>query len=350
MLTKKQITELKEHLERAQNPVFFYDNDADGLCSFVLLRKWLGRGKGVAVRSYPDLDAGYAKRAQELGADAVFVLDKPMISQAFIDEIELLNLPCVCIDHHDVDQNFGKKSENFFMYNPAKNSGKNKSTEPVTYLAYSLTQRKEDLWIALMGCIADHYLPDFAKDFAKDYPEYWGKVNGPFDAYYGTELGKIAQALGFGLKDSVSHVVALQNFLISCNYPSEVLVDNPKSWMASESYRVVKDRYDKLLIESEKDVGKNLIFFTYGGETSMSAIIANYLSYKYAPRNVVVGFVKGEITNLSLRGKGIRKILEKVLKDFSNARGGGHEDAVGARVKTEDLARFREALENEVDK
>ena len=49
MLTNKQIEEIKEHLEKAQNPLFFYDNDADGLCSFLLLRRYLGRGKGVGV-------------------------------------------------------------------------------------------------------------------------------------------------------------------------------------------------------------------------------------------------------------------------------------------------------------
>ena len=48
MLSEKQMQELKEHLDRAQNPLFFFDNDADGLCSFLLLARYIGRGKGVA--------------------------------------------------------------------------------------------------------------------------------------------------------------------------------------------------------------------------------------------------------------------------------------------------------------
>ena len=36
MLTKKQKTEIKEHLEKSQNPLFFFDNDNDGLMSFLL--------------------------------------------------------------------------------------------------------------------------------------------------------------------------------------------------------------------------------------------------------------------------------------------------------------------------
>lgn len=346
MLTKKQLLELKEHLGRANNPLFLYDNDADGLCSYVLLRRWLGRGKGVAIRSYPDLDAGYAKRAQELGADAVFILDKPVVSQAFIEELDLLNLPCICIDHHDVEQSFAEKNKNFFMYNSAKNTGKNKSFEPVTFLVYMLTKRKEDLWIALMGCISDHYLPAFAKDFAKIYPELWGNVDDPFDAYFGTELGRIAQALGFGLKDSLSHVVAMQNFLMSCTTPHDVL-NEKDSWIHTPTYRAIKERYDRLVVEAEKDVEGDVLFFSYAGETSMSASLANYLCHAYTKKIIAVAYMKGDISNISLRGKGVRNVLEKVLPAFAGASGGGHIDAVGARVKTTELARFREALEKE---
>jgi len=28
-----------------------------------------------------------------------------------------------------------------------------------------------------MGCIADHYLPDFSEDFGKKHPAFWGKKN-----------------------------------------------------------------------------------------------------------------------------------------------------------------------------
>ena len=47
MLTKKQIKEIKEHLDKAQNPIFFFDNDPDGLCSFLLLQRYCEKGKGA---------------------------------------------------------------------------------------------------------------------------------------------------------------------------------------------------------------------------------------------------------------------------------------------------------------
>ena len=344
MLTEKQILEVREHLEKAQNPVFFYDNDCDGLCSFLIFRRFIGRGKGVVIRSYPDLNAQYAKRAQELNADYVFILDKPAISREFAEEIDKMQIPIVWIDHHSVSELDFKEFSNFYVYNPAKNSGKNKSDEPVSYLAYKITERKEDIWIALMGCIADHHMPDFAGDFEKHYSEFWGKVEKPFDAYFKTEIGRIARALNFGLKDSLTHVVHFQNFLISCNGPSDVLSELSTNKPFREKYGEIKKKYDSLLEQANREVSGNLVFFSYGGELSISAELSNELSYLYPDKYIVVAYSKGPITNLSMRGKNVKLVLEKLLKQFEEASGGGHTDAVGARMKTEDLARFKEAL------
>ncbi|MDO8508847.1 MAG: hypothetical protein Q7S27_04140 [Nanoarchaeota archaeon] len=344
MLNAKQLLELKEHLEKAQNPIFYYDNDCDGLCSFLILRRYLGRGKGVAVRSFPDLNAQYARKAKELNADYVFVLDKPVIAKEFIQEIGDLGLPLVWLDHHDVDNEYYKEFSNVFVYNPSKNSGKDKSSEPVTYLAIKVSGRKEDLWLGIIGCVADHYLPDFAEQFAERYGEYWGKVSEPFDAYYKTEIGRIAQAFNFGLKDSTTNIVHLQNFLISCKGPEEVLMEVSGNHSFRKRYREIKRKYDDLLERAKSSQYEKIIFFDYTGDLSISSDIANELSYIYPKKYISVAFRKGGVSNVSLRGKGIRKILEKMIKKFENASGGGHEDAVGARIQTNDLEKFKNAL------
>jgi len=349
MLTKKQISEIREHLEKAQNPVFFYDNDADGLCSFLIFRRFIGRGKGVAVRSYPDLNVQYAKRAQELNADYVFVLDKPVISKEFVEELDKMQIPFVWIDHHLIDNDF-KEFSNVHIYNPTRNTGKNKSEEPVSYLAYRTTGREEDLWISMMGCIADHYLPDFASDFKEKYPDFWGNVKKPFDAYYKTEIGRIAMSLNFGLKDSLTHVVHLQNFLITCRGPVEVLSELSTNISFREKYHEIKKKYDSLIFEAGKEISGQIIFFTYGGEMSISADLSNELSYLHPEKFIAVAYTKGAISNVSMRGKNVKSILEKLLKQFPSASGGGHRDAVGARIKTEDLTKFREAFELETGK
>ena len=351
MLTEKQIIEIREHLERAQKPIFLYDNDVDGLCSYVLLRRYLDRGKGIAVKSHPDVDEGYAKKAQELGADYIFVLDRPILGEKFVEEVKNLQLPLVWIDHHDIDEE-KLDYENLWIYNPTK--GKNESEEPVTYWSYKVSGKKEDVWIALMGCVADHHYPDFSEDFIERYSNYWflndkGSED-PFSVYYGTEIGNLARALSFGLKDSISHVVQLQNLLISSKNPAELILELEGYKPFGKKYRQIKNKYDVLIGKAKQEVKEKMLFFNYGGDMSISSDIANELSYLFPNKIIVVAYSSGPIANMSLRGKNINKILQSLLPRFENASGGGHMDAVGARIQSQDLENFKKAIEQEINK
>ena len=345
MLTKRQILEVREHLDRALNPIFYYDNDADGLCSYVLFRKFIGRGKGVAVRSHPDVDESYARKVQELNADYVFVLDRPILGEKFVEEIGKLGIPIVWIDHHEIgDEKYDGKE--VFIFNPTRNE-KKKSNEPISYWAYQICNRREDLWIALMGCIADHYLPDFIDEFKKKNGEYWGKkILKPVDAYYKYEIGRLARVLGFGLKDSVTHVVQMQNFLVKCKGPEDLFQEVESNKPFARKYREIRERYDVLLKKAREGINEDdkFVFFTYSGELSISSDISNELSYLYPGKMIVVAFISGPITNISMRGKGVKKLIEKILPGFENSSGGGHEEAIGDRVQTQDLERFKEEI------
>ena len=239
--------------------------------------------------------------------------------------------------------------DNIFVYNPI-DSKMGKSSEPVTYWSYKITKAKQDIWIAMMGCIADHFMPDFAEEFAERFPEYWSKkkVKEPFDAYYGTEIGFIARALSFGLKDSITHVVRLQNFLIDTKSPSEIMLEMEGNSAFGKKYKEIRKKYDFLLEKAKKTTDGKLIFFSYGGLLSISADISNELCH-YNPKHiVVVAYSAGEITNLSMRGDNVRGLLEKVLPKLESASGGGHRDAVGVRMQTKDLENFKKELEKEI--
>ena len=80
----------------------------------------------------------------------------------------------------------------------------------------------------------------------------------------------------------------------------------------------------------------------------MSSEISNYLAYKYPQHKVVIAYDKGTYSNLSLRGDKVKFFLQRLLPKFEGASGGGHEDAVGARVRTVDLERFKNEFEKEI--
>lgn len=357
MLTESQIKDIKSHLEKAQNPVFFFDNDIDGLASFLLLRRYIDRGKGVAIKSFPELDATYARRIHELNADYAFVLDKPRIDEEFLKEALKMNIPVVWIDHHDIDKDNGKEKiyealekayENLHIYNPARS---NNGTEPVSYLAYSITKKKEDLWIAMMGCISDGFMPEFSGEFKEQYSDIWGDVKTAFQGIYETEFGKLVMMLSFALKDRTSEVVKTLKFLINAKSPYDLREENKNTMHIIKRYEQINSKYQALL-EKAKITGKErskLLFFQYGGDFSLSADIANELFYKFPGKVIVVVYIKSANANVSLRGNNdVRTLTLKAIEGLENATGGGHVHACGAKIPVDSLPKFRENLEREI--
>ena len=344
MLTKKQILEIREHLERAQNPVFFYDNDPDGLCSFLLLQRYLGRGKGVAIKSFPEMNTEYSRKARELNADYIFILDKPVVSKDFFEEVKEFNVPVVWIDHHEVQVEI---PEFVFYYNPVV--GKKKSSEPVTYLCYKITEKKDDLWLAVVGCISDRFVPEFYSDFAKNFPELSVKSKDASDIFYKSQIGKIANLFSFALKDRVTNVVKMVKFLINVKSPNEVLEETSLNKEMHSRFKQIYRKYFKL-IEKAKSIASDdkMLFFQYGGDMSISADLSNELSYLFPNKIIVVIYLTGIKANVSVRGDKIRSKVLNAIKNLENATGGGHENAVGCRMRIEDIETFRENLEKEI--
>lgn len=342
MLTKKQVKEIKEHLYKAQNPLFFFDNDQDGLCSFLLLQRYIERGKGVPIKSFPELTVDYFRKVRELNPDYIFILDKPLVSKEFFQEARQINIPVVWIDHHEIQM----KIPNFVnCYHSFSNKSRN--AEAVSAFCYQISQREEDLWIAVIGCISDAYIPDFYSDFKKTYPDLSIDSKKVLDIYFESGIGKIAQILGAGLKDKTSNVIAMLKFLMKVKTPYEILEETNKNYTIHKRFNEINKKYKKILEKAER-VGKvsaKILFFGYRGDLSISSDLANGLCQKFPEKIIVVGYISGAKVNISVRGKKIKEIILKAIEGFEGATGGGHDDAVGVKIRFDDLEKFRDRLE-----
>ncbi len=337
MLSEKQISEIREILERSQNPLFFYDNDADGLCSFLLLRRWLGRGKAVAIKAKPALDKQYIRKIHELHPDLIVILDKPMAAESFLNPVKELNLPILWIDHHQAQQP-EESLKGIYYYNPTPGS-----SEPVTYICYKIARAKKDLWIAMVGCIGDGFLPEFTDEFRKEYEDYFYEKKNAFDAIFETKLGEIIKILNYALKDKTSNVLNMQKFMIDVKSPADILEENAKNSSIHRRYQEISKRIKPLIEKAESNVEDGIIFFQYGGELSISADLSNELFYRHNNKIIVVAYIQGAKANISIRGNSdVRKITLKAIEGIENSTGGGHEHACGATVMIEDLPKFKE--------
>lgn len=339
MLTKKQVKEIRGHLEKTQNPLFFFDNDPDGLCSFLLLRRFIGRGKAVPVKLNP-LDISYFRRVKEFNPDYIFILDVPEISSEFLEEVDKLNLPVVWIDHHGLVQEL----PNFVhYYDPVLN--KKSSNEPVTALCYQIVGNKEESWLGSIGCISDRFIPDFYEDFLKKYPELGKKSEVPFEIYFETDLGKICRMLWNGLKDRTTYVMKMIRFMIDARGPYDILEEKKENEIMHKRHAELEEKEISLFEKAKKGYdGGKVFFFKYGSEFSISASLANRISHYFPGRIIVIANIKGSRLNISIRGKKVRDKMMEIISKIENSRGGGHEDAMGAQFDEKDWDFFKKEV------
>jgi len=339
MISSSKLQEIRDHLEASQNPLFFYDNDVDGLCAFLILQRAIGRGKGVAIKSFPDLKEQYVRKVEELNPDAIFILDKAELSKEFVEAVEEKGIPMIWIDHHET-----KTPKEIIDKTSYYNS--HPSSEPTTYIAQKVFNKKEDLWLAVIGCIGDVYMPDFAKDFEEISPELFNSKISAFDALNSTEIGKMVRMLNFGLMDSITNVVKLIKYLFKAKNAYDLLEENQYTKQFHKRYTQLNEFFNKQVekAESQLDTKSQIIFFTYSGNTSMSSEIANRLSYNHQDKLIVVAFKRPEKANISIRGKNALEITKKAIEDIEGATGGGHVEATGAMVPLDDFEKFKENI------
>ncbi len=346
MLSKQQIKEIREHLQLAQNPVFFFDNDNDGLVSFLLLRRSIERGRGVAIRSFPELNISYYRKVVELKPDYIFILDKPVVSEEFLERARRDNIPVVWIDHHQVEE---PMNNNVNYYNPFFIDCSN---EPVSYMCYKIINKKDDIWLAVVGCISDCYIPDFYNEFEKKYPELSCKNSRhAFDILYNSDIGKIARILDFSLKDTTTNVIEMMKFMVKVRGPMDIFEENLKTKQILARYDEIDSKYQVLMKKAREQANNHLIYFQYGGSFSLSGNLANQLIYEFPDKIIVVVFIKGDVANISLRGgEDIRKLTLAAIDGIPSATGGGHKNATGAKMNVSDLPEFKENVEKLVEK
>src|SRR3989338_1006012 len=97
MLTEKQYNQIREELDYCEKPMYFFDDDPDGLSAFLLLYRYKQEGKGIPVKTSPKLSAQFLSKVQEFAPDKIFVVDTPIIEQGFVDGVKV---PIIWVDHH----------------------------------------------------------------------------------------------------------------------------------------------------------------------------------------------------------------------------------------------------------
>ena len=340
MLPEKKLQEIKEELDSCKSPLFFYGRDADGLCSFLLLRKYKGDGVGVSVKG--TLDEMFLRRVDEVNPDKIFILDTPKLSQDFVDNVKV---PIVVIDHHKQEEKLrGVKDFNTHNFKKGDDT-------PASTVCYNVVN--QNLWLAAVGTVADWHLTEETKEFAKENPDLLDiKIKNPGIAMFTSKIGKVGRMFDFILKGKTKDINKVISEINEIKDPREILEETTVAGRAiHKRYLEYYNEYKQLLEQAEKKATKDkLLLFTYpSSANSYSGELSNELIIKCPKKIIMVCREKEDEFVCSFRSGSIN-IRSKVLKvlDKVGATGGGHEKALGAIIKKKDFDEFVELFKKEL--
>jgi single-stranded DNA-specific DHH superfamily exonuclease len=344
MIPQEDITYIRDKIKKAARPLFFFDDDPDGVSSFVMLYKMSNDGKGICVKGKPLLEALYAKKVEEFMPDLVVILDKPMVEQEFLDQI---NTEVIWIDHHPVQNNKKVKYFNPRIIDEQDN-------RPTSYWAYQIAKDEVPncLWIAMMGIIGDWNIL-LADEFRKEYPGLLpDEIEKPAQALFKSDIGKLSRMLDFNLKGTTTQVMQSIKTLTRIEDPHEILDQTtPRGNFIYKKYLAINEKYESIKQTIEVTDDNFIIFKYFDNKLAISSMLSNEFLFMYPDKIIIIAREKNEEIMLSIRSAKI-KIVDKLQRALEGIRGygGGHDLACGACIKKEDFDKFIANLREEVAK
>ncbi|MFH0979016.1 MAG: DHH family phosphoesterase [Candidatus Woesearchaeota archaeon] len=326
---------LSKELDCAR-PLLFFHDDPDGLASFLLLYRKLKEGKGIVVKSHPEVDEKFVHIVDEYQPDKIFVLDLALVNDSFLHRIKT---PVVWIDHHKPQEPRGTH-----YFNPQHSIG----NVPCALVCYEAV--RQDLWIAMTGIVGDWYYPELAKEFREKYPKLLPiSSKDPGVVLFETPIGKLARVFSFILKGTTQDAMKCVKILTRIESPEEILDrTTPRGMLLYKKFEKINKDYERLLHMAESQFSDDpLLVFVYPGtEMSFTGDLSNELLHKFHNKIIIVGRDKSDEVKCSLRSSSKVNLHSLLQKSLSGVQGygGGHDQACGAVIKKEDFPRFIDNL------
>lgn len=335
MLPEQLYKELKDELDNCANPLFLYDDDPDGLCSFLQCIRYKKDGHGTFVKSVPRVGEQFLRYIEKYNPDKLFILDMPEVVEEFFDKVKI---PIVWVDHHK--HNYQPSHVKSFNPHDHEIDENNTSTTGIIYGAL-----KQDLWIASVGAIGDWTIPYYIKEFCEKYPDLLSKdVTSPPEALFDSEFSKVINIFSMLLKGDTKTVKNCIKKLAKIKNPYDLINGDSEEakYILRKTKKTIED-YESLLARAleTKDEDGIIVFIYDANKNSFSKEVSNYLQYKNPDKVIIVGRNKSGEYKLSIRAQkqSINPILDKALIGI-DGYGGGHEHACGACINEHHFETF----------
>ncbi len=331
-ISREEIKEIRKEILESENPIVFFDNDPDGLTSYLLFKKAVPSARGVVVNGFLT-ETQWTDKLEREGHDKVFILDKPVVEEGFFRRISVKK---IWIDHHPIEDIILPRGVKYF--NPRLH--KKEDGRPVSYWIYEILKKEisKYVWLSAIGSLADYYLiKSIVNKTFKQYPFMFEKLpKNVEEALYKDKIfSRIVKIFSFSLVGKKNEVKRNVKILEQVEGPDEIVYNK------GEKIKIVMDHYKKyhgdyykwLSIGKRYAKEKDVIEIFIDNKYFPIGILSTELSSLYPNKLIVIARKKDSAINVSIREQknDIREIVQKAVQGIGT--GGGHEHACGAAIK-----------------
>ncbi len=354
------IDNIDDKLQHSQNPLFFFHDDPDGVCSYLIFHHFLKEGKGICVKSKAIVDSRFLPSIRRNEPDTIFVLDLANISQDVLNYCSTHKITIVWVDHHDLHN-----KKDVIYYNPKMDATEiNYPAALVSYEIVKMIIQKHTgsfdehphasvfLWLSVAGSIGDWHVPYTITEFKKTFPTLIPTDSEhPPKILFDTPFSNVIRFLSFALKGSTTKVNRNIDNLKKIIDPHEILETSTEpAQKVNKNIQPFLESFWNLYNDVEEKMNQTdsrVFYYEYKSDIlSVSSLVSNQLLYTFPERIIIIVREKDDEIRGSVRSATvpIRDALVKTLAHF-NGNGGGHDFACGFSLKADEKDAFLKAFE-----
>jgi single-stranded DNA-specific DHH superfamily exonuclease len=345
-------------LKKNDRIAILHHTDPDGVSSAVIMNKLIHkvRYKQIDMRLNQKPDEFFItnetyKKLKKEGINKLIITDLSIdqSKNAVLKDIEKF-ADILIIDHHKLYNDLNSKQTIhikpqliFDNIQPSMYC----TSKLVFDLGSKITDLKDLDWIAAIGIIGDNTFNHWRLFIKHVFKKYNIKNR---KSIFETSLGKVTETLFFTEAYDFKKIGECFKIINTVLSYKQVLKSKLKNY---------KKRVEKEINYWEKNVRKfaeyypkqELIFDYIKPKYSIKSAICSVMSNQYPNRTIVIAEdMKNDFIQLSVRRMdykiAVNELLEKTLRSFNGANGGGHTNSAGGRIRKEDLYKFKSNVLN----
>lgn len=348
-----------EEIKENDKIIVVHDDDCDGICSGVIVANLVNNLFGyfpelISTKWNESLTESVASKVLKENVNCVIIVDVPMIQQKLIDELKDV-AKILIIDHH-----LPEKYKNVVYCNPRLHD--KKIYIPVSYVVYKvyevMTKSKYIMWVAATGVLGDHGVnecSDIFEELRLVHPRLIENKKLKEDILFNeTELGLLAKIIDSGrvMKGSEGAEFVARTLLNVKNYREVLDGSTEETKILLNWYKTSRKEFDRLVEDFKKNkklIGKNILFYEFKSKLRLKSTLASSTEDFCKDSIVVIGQEVYDYFDVSIRkGEKLKinlvELVKRGMKNIPGARGGGHPEAVGAKIPLKYKEKFLENL------